>query len=275
MGTVAVDPVDVGKRYDESSQVSETFNDGQAHLAYWYGEQDDTPMAEAARRLTSKVAGSLGLRPGEHLLDAGCGPGAPAVQIAEETGARVTGITVSNFEVGAGQQRARAHGLTDRVRFEYGDYTSLSFPDGSFDAVLAVETLQCAPDLDRVLGELLRVLRPGGRIAVADYTREPPLGPAEAAEFVAGFGILRLPTLPEWVAALSRAGFTVEEYTQCGHRVFGMGAKYVESAESARDKLVAEFGEAGLAGLKDGMQQFFVLGPERIGYGIVVARKPG
>ena len=275
MGSATMDPVEIGKRYDESSPVSGTFNAGQAHLAYWYGAHDDTTMVDAARRLTRKVADALGLRAGEHLLDAGCGPGAPALQIAEETGARVTGISVSAFEVTEAGKRAAAHGLGDRVRFEYGDWMALSYPDGTFDAVMAVETLQCAPDLGVALDEFHRVLRPGGRITVADYSSEDRMTDDEAEEFSATFGINKPPRLAGWIAALSGAGFVVEEYTQCGRRVFGMTAKYLDSAEGARDALVAKFGEDVMPGLRDGLAHFFAVGPERLGYAIVSARKPG
>lgn len=274
MTATTADSVDFGKQYDESSPISDTFNEGQVHLSYWYGEEDDTPMAEASKRITRKVADALGLRAGERVLDAGCGLGAPAILIAQETGALVTGVTISEFEAAEGTRKAAAAGLADRAVFRHGDYMALPFEDGAFDAVLAIESIQCASDRVRALRELLRVLRPGGRITVADYTTEAGMTLQEAEEFAAGIGLSRLPTMSEWLGVLREAGFTVEEHTQCGPRVFGMGGKIVASAEALRDKLAAKFGDEVVDGLKQALTDFFTPGPERIGYAIVSARKP-
>lgn len=273
MKTTLTDPVEIGRRYDQSSPISDVFNDGQVHLAYSYGADDETPMAEAAKRITRKVAQALGLRPGEHLLDAGCGLGAPAILVARETGARVTGVTISEFELHAATGKAKESGLAGQVDFRLGDFSALPFPDATFDAVLAIESLQCAPDLGRALAELFRALRPGGRISVADYTLEGPWT-AQIDRFVADMGSSRLPTLPGWCDALRQAGFAVEEYTQCGHRVFGMPSKYLEAVDKSRDKLAAGFGDEMAVGLKQALRDFFTLGPESIGYAIVSARKP-
>ncbi|MCW2877880.1 MAG: rebM3 [Sphaerisporangium sp.] len=271
MTKVAVNPVDVGKKYDQSSSMSETFNEGQVHLGYWYGEQDETSMTEASQRMTRKVVDALGLRAGEHLLDAGCGLGAPAILIAEETGARVTGITVSGVEVAEAQKRAEASGLGDLVSFQYGDYMTLPFAEGTFDAIMAIESLQCAPDTVEALAEFLRVLRPGGAISIAEYTTEAGATPEQIRRFAEHLGVEKVPTLLEYIEAVKSVGFLVEEYTQCGPRVFGVGPKYIDSAERSRDKLAAAFGEDVVAGLKDALTEFFSLGS---GYAIITARKP-
>lgn len=116
MRKATVDAAEIAKAYDQASPLWEAFNDSQIHLAYWYDERDDTPLAQAAQRITRKVVDSLGLRPGEHLLDAGCGLGAPAILVAKETGARVTGITVSNVQVTEARKRANAAGLGEREK---------------------------------------------------------------------------------------------------------------------------------------------------------------
>lgn len=274
MGSSAIDVVEVARAYDESTPMSDSFNDGQVHLSYWMGAHDDTPMVEASRRLTRKVAASLGLRRDEHLLDAGCGLGSPAILIAEEFGSRVTGINVSKVQVDEAERRAAASGVADRVRFRHGDYMSLSFPDDSFDGVLAMESLQCAPDLGQVLRELFRVLRPGGIVALSDLTMEDGWSLAEAERYAESMNINRMPSMPEWLAALRAAGFEIEEYTQCGHRVLGPASRYRDAAEESRDALVASCGEASYTGMVQGMGMFLAPGPTRLGYAIISARKP-
>jgi cyclopropane fatty-acyl-phospholipid synthase-like methyltransferase len=274
MSQIARTPVEVGKIYDEVSAIADAFGDGQFHLGYWYGEEDDASFAEAVRRVTRRVTDSLGLRAGERLLDAGCGPGATAIQVAEETGARVTGISVSDFDIRTANRRADSRGLADRVRFTHGDYMALSYPDHSFDAVMAVESLLTAPDLGRVLAEFHRVLRPGGRVTLCHYTREPGMNAEQVTRFIASISVNRLPTLAEWAQALRGAGFSVEEHIQCGPRVYGMGHKYLRAIEGRRAELVGRFGEAAVARFTQGLQGFYAPRPEDIGYAIISGRKP-
>ncbi|AYV33090.1 Demethylrebeccamycin-D-glucose O-methyltransferase (plasmid) [Streptomyces sp. ADI95-16] len=275
MSTRTAEAITGGERWDQSSPVSDVFNDGQAHLSYWYGPDDATPMAEASRRLTRKVADVLGVRRGDRLLDAGCGPGGPSLQMAEETGATVTGVTISRFEADAGTRKAAERGLSGVASFEHGDYARLGHhPDGSFDAVMAMESLQYAPDLSEALAELFRILRAGGALTMTDYTLAPGVGRDERDQLADRLALPHLQPVEGWLEALEAAGFAVEEYTQCGPRVFGLGPKYVEAAEQTRHKLAAAFGEEAVSGLKDAMADFFSPGAERIAYSIVTVRKP-
>ncbi|MDN3354697.1 class I SAM-dependent methyltransferase [Actinomadura sp. DC4] len=249
-------------------------NGGHFHLSYWYDEKDDTPITEAGQRITRRVVDSLGLRSGDHLLDVGCGPGGPAVLAAELTGARVTGVSISSYDVSAATRRAEESGLGDRLEFHHGDYMALTFPDASFDAVMAIESLLSAPDLDHVLGEFFRLLRPGGAVALCHCTKEAEMSEELMEQFKASNMANQLPTLPEWIEALRRAGFVVEEYSQFGHRVFGQSARYFAAVDDHHDELVAKVGAQTIAGIKQGMRGFFDPGPELVGYAIVAGRKP-
>jgi cyclopropane fatty-acyl-phospholipid synthase-like methyltransferase len=262
-----------GQVYDVVSPMVDAFGDGQFHLSYWYGPADDTPFVAAAERVSRKVSDALGLRPGDHLLDAGCGPGATAVLIGTETGARITGISVSQYDVDESTRRAKAAGLADRLRFEQGDYMALAFPDGTFDAVMAIESLLCAPDLGHVLRELHRVLRPGGAVALSHCTLEKPM-PAELGRgFAESIMATTLPTLQEWVGALREAGFDIEEYTQFGPRVLGMPEKFFQAVADTRDTMVATAGEGAVTAFEEGLRKFFAPGPEYVGYAIIAGRK--
>jgi SAM-dependent methyltransferase len=93
------------------------------------------------------------------VLEVGCGPGEAAERIARELGADVVAVDISERMV----ELARARGVDARV----GDVQELPFADGSFDCALAAWVLFHAAALDRALGELARVLRPGGRLVAA------------------------------------------------------------------------------------------------------------
>jgi ubiquinone/menaquinone biosynthesis C-methylase UbiE len=265
---------DIGEHYDKRSPIGDESRDGQLHMWYWYDPDDEASLTEAVHRMTRKVTDTLGLRAGEHVLDAGCGPGETAVGLASRFGVRVTGITVSGFEIDRATRRAADGGVGEAVTFEYGDFMALSYPDRSFDAVLALESLQNAPDLDRVLAELYRVLRPGGRISFSDFSSTGAGDPARVAKFMETLKLPRLPTLPEWLEHTRAAGFEVEEYTECGPRVFGRKAKYLEAALRVREELTAKFGDAAVDEFSRLHHGFFTPRKDQIGYVIVSARKP-
>lgn len=103
------------------------------------------------------------------LLDAGCGQGGVACYLAKQTGAMVEGITVVPFELGSVRRRARQEGILEKVNVQLMDYSNLSFPSSSFDRVYTVETLCHAQNLEKVLKEFYRVLKPGGRLVLFEY----------------------------------------------------------------------------------------------------------
>ncbi|WFE29253.1 methyltransferase domain-containing protein [Solwaraspora sp. WMMD791] len=265
---------DVGRHFDERSPIEDEFRDGHLHMWYWYDRDDPATLTEAVLRITQKVTDTLGLRRGEHLMDAGCGPGGTAVYLATTHDVRITGITLSEFELHRATTRARRAGVDDRVRFQLADFMALPYRTGSFDAVLALESLQNAPDLDLALRELFRVLRPGGRISFSDFTLESSAEPDRLSAFMAALNLPRVPTLAEWLAHTRAAGFDIEEYTQCGPRVVGRQSSYIVAASRRREEIGARFGDGVLAEFSKGQRGFFAPRQNQVGYAIVSARKP-
>jgi len=109
---------------------------------------------------------------GSRVLDVGCGIGGSARILASDYGLDVLGISISPAQI------ARATALTPaslpHCRFQVMDALDLTLADGSFDAVWSVEACPHMPDKQRYADELLRVLRPGGQLAVADWNRRDP-----------------------------------------------------------------------------------------------------
>lgn len=155
--------------------------------------------------LTRRTAEVAGLRSGLHVLDVSCGRGTQAVFYAQEYGVRVTGIDLSPDMVAAAVARAKAAGVTDRVDFEIGDSQRLPFDDESFDVVINECAVGIPDDSQLVLDEMVRVLKPGGRIAIHESTWRQPLGPADKEEFSERYGTTPLEQ-GEWLAMLERAG---------------------------------------------------------------------
>ena len=109
----------------------------------------------------------LGVTPGTRLLDVACGAGQLAL-IAARAGAQVTGCDIATNWLEKARTRAAAEGL--EINFEEGDAESLPYADGQFDAVVTLVGAMFAPRPDRVAAELTRVCRPGGMIAMANWT---------------------------------------------------------------------------------------------------------
>jgi ubiquinone/menaquinone biosynthesis C-methylase UbiE len=109
----------------------------------------------------------LGIAPGTCLLDVACGAGQLAL-IAARAGAQVTGCDIATNWIEKARARAAAEGL--EIQFDEGDAESLPYGDGQFDAVVSLVGAMFAPRPEAVASELTRVCRPGGIIAMANWT---------------------------------------------------------------------------------------------------------
>lgn len=103
----------------------------------------------------------------QHLLDVGCGAGQTALPAAKN-GARVTGIDVAENLIDHARRRAREAGLD--IRFDVGDAEDLPYADGSFDAVISLIGAMFASRPEHVVRECARVLKPGGKLHLANWT---------------------------------------------------------------------------------------------------------
>ena len=113
------------------------------------------------------VLGALGLEPGQHVLDIGCGPGLLLRDLALTVGPEGRAAGFDQSEPMLAVARRRCEDLP-QTSFEQGDAARLPYPDASFDAVVTTQVYEYVPDIPGALAEARRVLRPGGRLAVLD-----------------------------------------------------------------------------------------------------------
>jgi ubiquinone/menaquinone biosynthesis C-methylase UbiE len=130
--------------------------------------------AQLAGAQTALLAAAA-LQPGEHVLDVACGTGLVAFEAASAAGphGRVLGVDLSGAMVAAARQRAAQRRIAN-IEFERMDAEALALPDAYFDVVLCALGLMYLPEPERAVREMRRVLRPGGRLALAvwgDRTR--------------------------------------------------------------------------------------------------------
>ena len=123
-----------------------------------------------ADRLMDRIVDAAAGPPDTMWLDAGCGPGFHSLRLARR-GYRVTGIDFSEVVLEHARRTIADAGLADRISLQRGDLTQLDFPDGSFERVLCWGVLMHVPDIDAAVGELSRVLAPGGVLVVNDANR--------------------------------------------------------------------------------------------------------
>lgn len=136
--------------------------------AIW-SEGDVLPIARSYANGAEQFVSRLAIRPGESVLDVGCGAGNLAIPVAR-AGGRVKGIDIAPYVIAEARLEARAAGFT--IDFDVGDAESLPFFDHQFDTTVTMFGAMFASRPGRAAAELVRVTRPGGRVAMANWTPE-------------------------------------------------------------------------------------------------------
>jgi SAM-dependent methyltransferase len=147
--------------------------------------------------LGERIVQLAGVDAGEDVLDVGCGTGNAAIR-AGQKGARVVGVDLTPELFEAGRREAAEHGV--EVEWVEGDAEALPFEDECFDVVLSTFGAIFAPRHDVTARELARVLRPGGRLAMFNWTLNG--GPGRFFTMLGGYA----PPAPDWVESPMRWG---------------------------------------------------------------------
>jgi ubiquinone/menaquinone biosynthesis C-methylase UbiE len=160
-----------------------------------------------SRELRQRTANLAQLQPGELVLDVGCGTGTLAMEVARRVGraGHVTGIDPGPEQIAHARAKAARRNLP--IEFQIGVIEQLAFPDQTFDVVLSTLMMHhLPPPLKRQgLAEIARVLKPGGRLVIADFKRKQERA-GQAVRFHAGGS-----SMHDLAALVSDAGFSQVE----------------------------------------------------------------
>jgi SAM-dependent methyltransferase len=185
-----------------------------------------------------RMLGYLDLTSDDVLVDLACGTGGPGLWVADASGATLVGIDPTDSGLAAARRRAAAVGLSKRSTFQHGTFTATNLSDTSADAIMTIEAFQYAPNKRDALREFVRILRPGGRVAIVCFEVDRMK--------VSGLPVLGVDPVADYAPALTEAGLSIVSYEETpgwADRVYPTFAALMDSA----DALNAEMGEAAAA----------------------------
>jgi SAM-dependent methyltransferase len=280
-------PEAVGELYDRltrSAMHDGAFNPN-VHIGYWDTPDSAATVEEAMDRLTDVFIERLGAGATSHVLDLGCGVGGPALRVVARTGARVTGISISAEQIRTANRLAADAGVADRAVFRHGDAMRLPFPDASFDAVMALESLCHMPDRQQVLTEACRVLAPGGRLVLTDvFERRAPRRPVRSPGIDTFCRCLMatLANIDDYAALVHRSGLRLCELRDVTEQTTLRLGRELAGTEGPGDRPAAldesNFGFTGSAGnaadAADAFHPSDLAGADDFGCLLVTAERP-
>lgn len=252
------------------------------NLHYGCFEAPQEDLDAATDNLTLRLAKHAGLNAGLDVLDVGCGDGQNSCFLAERFGCRVTGISTGKKGVDQARRLSRARGLMRKVAFRVRDGMDNGFPGGSFDRVWVLQSSHFMLDKRRLLDECVRVLRPGGRIALGDIVLQAPLPMTEIVrhreEFLLlhrVFGRAKMEPLQVYRSLAEDSGLQVDVLEDLSAQTLPTFDRWRLNAVTHKGRVIELVGETlwrEFLAACDVLERFWKEG--RFGYGMVAGVKP-
>ncbi|XP_065843096.1 uncharacterized protein [Oscarella lobularis] len=158
------------------------------------------------------IALKLKLEKGMKVLDVGCGVGGPLRNIAAFSGAHVTGLNISKYQIERARHLTQKAEMNDLCTFVEGDFNNMPFPDNSFDAIYSIEAICHSRDRVKTFTEIKRVLKPGGLFLSQDWIVTDHYSPDDSShkQIIAGIlegdALTRLDTASHVESCLIKSG---------------------------------------------------------------------
>jgi ubiquinone/menaquinone biosynthesis C-methylase UbiE len=207
--------------YGKGAENYHDYHGGYLNFGLW--EPGITEYVNAAENLVHRMATLAGLNRESILLDVGCGHGSQDIYINETFAPqRIDAVDVTWKHIESGRRRAIKAGCAHKVRFHHGTATRLPFYDGSHTHLLSIEAPEHFNTREQFFREASRVLKPGGVLALADYTLKRP--PKSVADKIIVESVRRLWKVPSenvdtaesYVEKLLRTGFENVQIEEVG-----------------------------------------------------------
>ncbi|UKZ74928.1 hypothetical protein TrVFT333_002598 [Trichoderma virens FT-333] len=141
--------------------------------AIWSGEPGES-LESAQRRKIQTILDQAEISSADHILDIGCGWGNLAITAVQQTGCRVTGLTLSKEQKALAEERIKAAGFQDKITILLCDYRKAPVPEGGYDRIISIEMLEHVGDkyMNKYFEQISTLLKPhGGRMVVQGITR--------------------------------------------------------------------------------------------------------
>ncbi|MGD0976958.1 MAG: methyltransferase domain-containing protein [Minisyncoccia bacterium] len=188
--------------YDFSKLDYQIYNLASSNISMHFGIWDENVHnhKEALLNENRALAEIASLTSNDYVIDLGCGYGTTAIWLAKNIGCRVVGITISEKQVEEAKKAAEIHKVSHLTDFRVMDFNKTDFPDATFNVAIAIESICHASDESKVLKENYRILKPNGRLAIADgYLAKDKntLTPKEQEIAKICFEGVHVPPLPE------------------------------------------------------------------------------
>ena len=182
------------------------------HYGYWDEKVKSFP--QSLMRMNEVMMEAATIKSTDRILDAGCGVGGSSIFLASVLGCKVTGISLSERQVEHAVDNAGKKSLEDKVDFKVMDYCNTSFPDASFDVVWGCESICYADSKEQFITEAFRLLKPGGRLVIADgfvaafENNDDPI----IRQWLDGWQVNYLETPGRFESFMKQTGFTHVSY---------------------------------------------------------------
>jgi len=232
----------VSHHYDIGNELYRLFLDDDLQYSCAYFTDPGNSLEQAQSDKKAHIAAKLDLRPGQHVLDIGCGWGGTALYLNRVAGVRVTGITLSEEQLKVARQRAEEAGVADQVTFELIDYRAVT---GEFDRIVSIGMFEHvgAAHYDEFFATCRRLLKPDGVMllhTIAKFGRATAPDPFTDKYIFPGY---HLPSLSQMSASSEPVRLIITDVeTLRLHYAYTL-RHWLTRTRAAKDKIVALYDE--------------------------------